>query len=84
MAAALQPAIKAAMLAAWPAPSTPPWNSPANVASYEAGQDGFAAALAHGVANALCTYLVTAVQVVPTALVAPSGGGPVTGTGTIL
>jgi len=40
-------------------------------------------ALCDEIAAAVVTHLTSAGVVLPTALVAPSGGGPVTGTGTI-
>lgn len=35
------------------------------------------------IASAVVAHITSSAQVVPTALVAPTGGGPVTGTGTI-
>ena len=40
-------------------------------------------ALCDEIAEAVVTHITTSAVVVPTALVAPSGGGPVTGTGTV-
>jgi hypothetical protein len=48
-------------------------------AAYQAQVQAFCNALA----DAIVPYIQTNATVVPTALVAPSGGGPVTGVGTI-
>ena len=43
----------------------------------------FSASLANAIANGVVGYIKTNAQVLPLALVAPAGGGPVTGTGTV-
>ena len=68
LATALTPGIEAAFVAAGATP---------------AGSATIAASIATAVAAAVIAEITSNASVLPTALVAPVGGGPVTGTGTV-
>jgi hypothetical protein len=48
-----------------------------------AADNAVTTALANALASAVVSHITSSAVVVPTLLVAPGGGGPVTGTGTI-